>query len=230
MPSPLVIFDLDGTLFHTAPDLMDSLNHVIGSAGLAPVSYNDMTYLVGSGARAMIAKALELRETQIEPAAFEQMFDRFLEHYSASMPGGSQTYPGVVDAMDRLELAGYSLAVCTNKTEAMARRLLELTGHLSRFAAVTGGDTFAVKKPDAGHIHGTLDLADGDPARSVMIGDSVNDISAARNAGIVSIGVPFGYSDTAMEELGPDHVIGHFDELTPELVGRLLNNGRQAAG
>ncbi|WP_419912894.1 HAD family hydrolase [Hoeflea sp.] len=226
MPSPLIIFDLDGTLFHTAPDLMDSLNHVIGTAGLAPVNFDDMTFLVGSGARAMIARALELRETQVEPAAFEQMFMQFLEHYSASMPGASEPYPGVVEAMDRLAAADYALAVCTNKTEAMARRLLDLTGHLPRFSAVTGGDTFSVKKPDAGHILSTIEQAGGDPALSIMIGDSVNDISAARNAGVASIGVPFGYSDTAMEELGPDHILGHYNELTPELVGRLLSLNR----
>ena len=225
MPSPLVMFDLDGTLFHTAPDLMDSLNHVIGGLGLSPVDYDDMTFLVGSGARAMIARALELRETEIATAEFEGLFAQFLEHYSASMPGTSEPYPGVVEAMDRLAAAGYALAVCTNKTEAMARRLLELTGHLPRFAAVAGGDTFAVKKPHADHLHGTIRLADGDPSRSIMIGDSVNDISAARSAGIASIGVPFGYSDTAMAELGPDHIISHYNQLTPELVGRLLNGG-----
>lgn len=222
MSKPLIIFDLDGTLLHTAPDLMESLNHTISSLDVEPVAYEDMTYLVGSGARAMIGKALELRGKPVSADEFEQLFALFLEHYSASMPGQSETFPGVLDAMTRLEDAGYVLAVCTNKTETMAQRLLELKGLMSRFAAVTGGDTFAVKKPDAEHIHGTIRMAGTHPSLAVMIGDSVNDIRAAANAGIPSIGVPFGYSDTAIEDLGPDHVIGHYNELTPQLVGRLL--------
>ncbi|MCY6380297.1 HAD family hydrolase [Hoeflea prorocentri] len=222
MSQPLVIFDLDGTLLHTAPDLLDSLNHTISSMELAPVTFDDITYLVGSGARVMIDKALQLRNNPVSAEEFEALFALFLTHYSASMPGRSEPYPGVLDAMARLEDAGYALAVCTNKTEIMAHRLLELTGLMPRFKAVTGGDTFAVRKPDAGHIHGTIDMAGAHPSLAVMIGDSVNDVQAAANAGIPSIGIPFGYSDTAMENLGPDEIIGHYNELTPELVGRLL--------
>ena len=115
-----------------------------------------------------------------------------------------------------------ALAICTNKTEAMARRLLELLGLSHRFAAITGGDSFAVRKPHGDHIHGTIDQALGDKSATVMVGDSVNDIHAARNAGVPSIAVPFGYSDVAVEELAPNRVIQHYDELTPDLVYGLL--------
>lgn len=225
MPSPLVIFDLDGTLLDTAPDLMISLNHTIGSIGLDPVHRDDMTFLVGRGARAMIGKALELRNSVVDDAEFERLFDCFLDHYGAFMPGGSKLYPGAADALDRLEAAGISMAVCTNKTESLAVKLLDLTGLMPRLAAVTGGDTFAVKKPDPEHLLRTIDMASGNSSSSLMIGDSVADIAAARNAGIPSIAVPFGYSDIAVEELGPDLVMSHYDQLTAELVNKMLGTG-----
>jgi phosphoglycolate phosphatase len=223
MPSPLVIFDLDGTLLDTAPDLMESLNHAICTLGLEPVRYDDMTFLVGAGARAMIERALDLRKAVIREAELDRLFDQFLDFYSGSMPGASRPYPGVLDAMDRLASAEMSLAVCTNKTEAMAKRLLDLLGLSQRFSAITGGDTFAVRKPHGDHIRWTIKQALGSETAAVMVGDSVNDIQAAQNAGIPSIAVPFGYSDVAVEHLGPDRVISHYEELTPELVTGLLD-------
>ena len=222
MDTPLVIFDIDGTLYHTAPDLMDSLNHTIGTIGLAPVRFEHMTYLVGSGARVMINRALELHSRTIDPEELERLFELFIDHYGQSMPGSSALYPGAAAAMNRLEAAGMTMAVCTNKTESVALRLLELTGHLPRFKAVTGGNTFAVRKPDPLHVLQTIELAGASPAAAVMIGDSVNDIAAAKDAGIPSIAVPFGYSQEPVESFGPDHVMQHYDELTPQLVSRLI--------
>ncbi len=229
MPKPLVIFDLDGTLLDTAPDLMDSLNHTIDALGLEPVAYEDMTYLVGSGARAMIERALDLQKHQPANGEMDMLFNRFLDHYSAMMPGSSAPYPGLPEAMRRLEEAGMELAVCTNKTEALATRLLGLLDLSDYFAAITGGDSFSVRKPHRGHIEGTIDRAQGDRTAAVMIGDSVNDIAAARNAEIPSIAVSFGYSDTAVEELSPNHIIHHYDELTADLIyGLLAETGQQA--
>ena len=115
------------------------------------------------------------------------------------------------------------LAVCTNKLEELAIPLIEKLGLADRFAVVTGGDTFPVRKPDAGHILGTIEKAGARPQDAVMIGDSINDILAARNAGIPSIAVTFGYSDVPVAELGADHVISRFSELNAELVRRLLS-------
>jgi len=222
MPTPLVIFDLDGTLLDTAPDLMASLNHTIDAIGLEPVAYEDVTFLVGAGARAMIDRALKLRDTTLSTAEKEQLFERFLDHYGGSMPGETLPYPGLLDAMDRLEAAGISMAICTNKVEALAKRLLTLLGLSHRFAAITGGDTFAVRKPHGDHLHGTIKQAVGHPHMTVMVGDSTRDIEAARNAGVPSIAVPFGYSDVAVETLRPDRIIRHYTELTPELVRDLF--------
>ncbi|CAD7045256.1 phosphoglycolate phosphatase [Pseudorhizobium endolithicum] len=228
MTAPLVIFDLDGTLVDTAPDLIASLNHTIAAAGLAPVTYADLTHLVGQGTRVMIRRAFELRGRHIGDDAIEPLLDRFLEHYKREMPGSSRPYPGLTEALDRLSEAGANLAVCTNKLEELAVPLMEKLGLLDRFITVTGGDTFPVRKPDARHILGTIERAGRRADQAVMIGDSINDILAARNAGIPSIAVTFGYSDVPVAELQPDHVIDHFSELTTSLVDRLIGAGQAA--
>jgi phosphoglycolate phosphatase len=222
LPAPLVIFDLDGTLIDTAPDLVASLNHTIAAHGLAPVGYDDLTHLVGHGARAMIERAFRLRGNPLDESEFPAMLERFIEHYLSGMPGESRPYPGLVESLDRLREAGMLMAVCTNKMEGLARPLIEGLGLTGYFAAITGGDTFAVRKPDPAHLIGTMHLAGGDLARTVMVGDSLNDLKVAYNAGVPSIGVPFGYSDVPIQTLAPTVIIGHFDELTPDLVLSLL--------
>ncbi|HEV7434279.1 MAG TPA: HAD family hydrolase [Pseudorhizobium sp.] len=222
MTPPLVIFDLDGTLIDTAPDLVSSLNHAIAAADLEPVTYGDLTHLVGQGARVMIRRAFDLRGRTIGEDEVESLLERFLAHYKAGMPGASRPYPGLIEALDRLAHAGFTAAVCTNKLEELAIPLIAKLGLTERFRVVTGGDTFPVRKPDAGHVLGTIERAGGDPQRSLMVGDSINDILAARNARIPSIAVTFGYSDVPVEDLGADHIIGDFADLRPELVAHLM--------
>lgn len=220
--APLVIFDLDGTLIDTSPDLVASLNHTITAEGLEPVSYGDLTHLVGQGVHVMIQRAYAMRDLPLDEPTRERLFDRFMEFYLGTMPGQSHAYPGLDAALDRLESAGFKLAVCTNKLERLTFPLLEKLGLKDRFETITGGDTFPWRKPDARHILGTIEKAGAIPARSVMIGDSVNDIAAAKNAAIRSIAVPFGYSDVPVETLGSDRIIAHFDELTPALITEIL--------
>jgi phosphoglycolate phosphatase len=222
LPAPTVVFDLDGTLIDTAPDLVASLNHTIAFHGLAPVTYADLTHLVGHGARAMIERSFRLRGHPLDEAEFPAMLDRFIAHYLENMPGESRPYPGLTAALDRLRDAGMRLAVCTNKMEILARPLIEGLGLTGYFAAITGGDTFAVRKPDPAHLTGTVERAGGDMARTVMVGDSLNDLKVAVNAGVPSIGVPFGYSDVPIVTLNPTVLIDHFDELTPHLIASLL--------
>ncbi|MBX5161259.1 MULTISPECIES: HAD family hydrolase [unclassified Rhizobium] len=218
----LVVFDLDGTLLDTHTDLVESLNHTIAALSLEPVSYDDLTHLVGHGARVMIERACRLRGHPLTQEALPPLVERFIAHYAGNMPGRTEPYPGLVAAMDRLKSQGYRLAVCTNKMESLALGLLDKLDLASYFAAITGGDTFDVRKPDARHLTGTIERAGGDRSRTVMIGDSINDIAVARNAGVPSIAVPFGYSDVPVSSLDPDVIITHYDELTPELVERLL--------
>ena len=218
----LVVFDLDGTLLDTHIDLVDSLNHTIAALDLAPVTYDDLTHLVGHGAKVMIERACKLQGHSLEPEQLPGLLERFIAHYTENMPGATVPYPGLIDAMDHLKGKGYRLAVCTNKLEGLARTLLERLQLTHYFDAITGGDTFAVRKPDAGHLLGTVEMAGGDPRRTIMVGDSANDILVARNAGIPSIAVPFGYSDVPIESLRPTHIITAFSELTPDLVDDLI--------
>lgn len=222
MTTPTIVFDLDGTLVDTAPDLIASLNHTIAIADLAPVGFDDLTHLVGQGAKVMIERAFALRGSPLNTDMLPALLERFVDHYIATMPGGSLPYPGLTEALDRLGEAGFRLAVCTNKMEKLAVPLIESLGLAHYFAAVTGGDTFAVRKPDAGHLLGTIERAGGDARFAVMVGDSINDILAAKNANVPSVAVPFGYSDEPIETLGADVIIRHFDELTPGLLAGLL--------
>ena len=222
MKAPLVVFDLDGTMIDTHADLIESLNHTITSAGLEPVTYDDLTHLVGQGARVMIRRAFDLRKTPLADNDLEPLFDRFIAHYKAGMPGKSKPYPGFVDCLTRLKAAGMTVAVCTNKQEALALPLLKELGLFDGFVAITGGDTFDFRKPDGRHVLGTIERAGGDPRRSIMVGDSVNDILAAHNANVPSIAVSFGYSDVPVAELKPTAIIDRYEELTVDLVQRLL--------
>ncbi|KSV89835.1 phosphoglycolate phosphatase [Sinorhizobium fredii USDA 205] len=224
---PLVVFDLDGTLVDTAPDLVASLNHAVTQAGIEPVTYADLTHLVGHGARAMIERTFALRGKALSEEELTWQMKEFVDFYHGSMPGGSLPYPGVIAALDRLQDAGLRLAVCTNKPEMLAKRLLEGLDLIDRFAAISGGDTFSVRKPHAEHLLSTVANAGGVAERAVMVGDSLNDILVARNAAVPSIAVPFGYSDVPIESLSPDRIIQHFDELTPELVKTVLGREKK---
>ena len=221
MTATTIVFDLDGTLIDTAPDLVESLNHTIATRDLQPVGYEDLTHLVGQGARVMIQRAFALRGAPLPDEDIPALLDCFIDHYEAGMPGKSRPYPGLVEALERLRAAGFRMAVCTNKMERLALPLVERLELTSYFTAIAGGDTFAFRKPDPAHILATVERAGGTPDKVLMIGDSINDILAARNGDIPSIAVDFGYSDVPVEELGASHVIGHFNELTVELVEQL---------
>lgn len=208
-----VVFDLDGTLVETAPDLIRATNHVLGLAGLEPVAPAAIRPSISFGGRAMIVKALEIRNARLAEAEIDRLLEPFLAYYAANIAVESHAFPGLEPALDALSGRGARLAVCTNKREGMSRLLLDTLGLTSRFKAIAGRDTFPVWKPHPDHLTGAIRLAGGDPGNAVMIGDSDTDIQTARAAGVPVIGVPFGYTDTPIEQLGPDAVISHYDEL-----------------
>ncbi|TDH36013.1 phosphoglycolate phosphatase [Pseudohoeflea suaedae] len=222
MTAPTILFDLDGTLLSTAPDLLASLNFVLESEGLRTLTENEVGHQFGQGARAMIMHGYRHNAAMADENRLAAMTERFVRHYADNMPGQSALFPGLAEAMDRLDGAGMTLAVCTNKREDLARTLLEGLSLTHRFAAICGGDTFPVRKPDGKHLLMTIERAGGDPARAVMIGDSSSDILGAKDANIASIAVPFGYTDQPVESFGPDRVIANYAELTPELIEGLL--------
>ncbi|AJY47097.1 HAD family hydrolase [Martelella endophytica] len=222
MSSPLAIFDLDGTLIDTAPDLIDSLNHAIAPHGLPPFGVDKVKLLVGRGVKVMIQRAFAFHDRTLDGEAFDACFARFTEHYRAGMPGKSRPYPGLLEALARLKDAGYGLAVCTNKREELTMPLLEALDLAEWFGTITCGDTFEYRKPDPRHVSGTIERAGATVAHAVMIGDSANDIDAAKGADVSTVAVTFGYTEKPAEELGADKVISHFDRLTPALLDTLI--------
>ena len=227
-PPPIAVFDLDGTLAETAPDLIATLNVILRQEGLPEVPLAKARDMIGAGARAMIERGFELARKDLTPEHSDELFRRFLAIYADNLCVGSHLFPGVEEALDALSGAGYRLAVCTNKVELHSRRLLEQLGVADRFAAICGRDTFLWYKPDARHLTQTIEAAGGDPARAVMVGDSRTDIDTAKAAGIPVIAVPFGYTDVPVEELGPDAVIQNYGELVAAVA--TLPNHRELGG
>jgi phosphoglycolate phosphatase len=210
---PIAVFDLDGTLADTAGDLVGTLNVILKREGLSPLPVRKARDMIGAGARALIERGFEAAGKELTPAHLDELFRQFMVHYGENICVRTRLYPGVAAALDRLEAAGFILAVCTNKVEEHSVKLLRELGIGHRFAANCGRDTFAYFKPDARHLLLTIERAGGNPTQAVMVGDSRTDIVTARNAGIPVVAVPFGYTEVPVRDLNPDLVIDHFDGL-----------------
>jgi phosphoglycolate phosphatase len=216
-PPPVAVFDLDGTLADTAPDLIATLNVVMDGEGLPHVPFEVAREIIGAGARAMIEAGMTSNRRDVTPERIEELFLVFLAHYAKNLSRHSRLFEGVEAALDALEAQGFKLAVCTNKVEGHSVALLRDLGIAERFAAICGRDTFPYFKPDPRHLTMTIDAAAGSLAGSVMVGDSRTDIATAKAAGIPVVAVDFGYTDVPVSELGPDIVISRFADL-PEAV------------
>jgi len=217
MTAPLLVFDLDGTLVDTAPDLVDTLNVVFAREGLPAVPYESARTMIGGGAKAMLLRGLEADGREATPALMDRLFAEFLEHYTANIAVRSRPFPGLIEALDLLAQRGHRFAVCTNKLERLSLLLLRELDLADRFAAICGQDTFGIQKPDPEILRRTIAAAGG-AGTAVMIGDSVTDIRTARAAGIPVIAVDFGYSEQPVAEYGPDRVISHFAQLPGEIA------------
>jgi phosphoglycolate phosphatase len=211
--SPIAVFDLDGTLADTIYDLIATLNVVLESEGLPALSLEEGRTLVGAGARALIERGLAVAGRNVSSDQLDELHRLFLDHYGRNLCVDTRLFPGVVAALDRLEDAGFALAVCTNKYEHHSIELLEGLGIASRFRAICGRDSFPYAKPDPRHLLLTIERAGGDPSRAVMVGDSITDIATAKAARIPVIAVTFGYTDRPVQELEPDVLIDHYDRL-----------------
>ncbi len=212
--SPLVIvFDLDGTLVDSAPDLLNTLDFILNEYNVAPVDRDATRNMIGGGARQLLVRALERAGVVPSQAEMDAMTKRFIEHYAAHIADVSRPFPGLDRALDALEARGMRLAVCTNKTERLARLLLDRLDLTRRFAAITGADTYGVAKPNPRPLFSTISASGGVAPRAVMVGDSATDIATAKAAGVPSVAVTFGYTETPAQQLGADRVIDHFDAL-----------------
>jgi phosphoglycolate phosphatase len=208
-----LVFDLDGTLVDTAPDLLAATNHVLADAGLPPVPADVVRPSIGFGARHMIVEGLRRSRTQLPEQEIDHLLTRFLTFYESNIAVGSRPFDGVTAALTAFEEAGARLAVCTNKREDLSRSLLSALNLDRHFVALAGRDTFPVSKPDPEHLLGTIQMAEGDPARAIMIGDSGVDVATAKAAGVPVVACSFGYSERPVAELGADWIIHHYSEL-----------------
>jgi len=217
-----IVFDLDGTLIETAPDLVGTLNFLLERENIAPLPLASARTMIGQGAKALIARGFAAAGAPLDEPKLSALFVDFIAHYLAHIADESRPFPGLLAAMDRLEADGARLAVCTNKRTDLSVALLDALNLSHRFAAIVGGDAVAAQKPAAVHLTATIERAGGDAGRAVMVGDSASDAGAARAAGVPLVLVSFGYTDVPAHELGADVLIDHFDEL-PDACLRLLD-------
>lgn len=221
MTPTTLVFDLDGTLVDTAPDLIDTLNVVFEHEGLPRVPYDEARALIGGGAKAMIIRGLAAEGRSVSPAQVQKLLADFIEHYSAHIADRSRPFPGVEGMLEQLAAEKHCLAVCTNKLEKLSVKLLETLGLARHFAVICGQDTFGVQKPDPMMLRKTIAAAGGQASDAIMIGDSETDVRTARAAAIPIIAVDFGYTARPVAEFGPDRIISRFTDL-PAAIAELV--------
>ena len=220
-----LVFDLDGTLVDTAPDLIAALNFVLVREGLAPLPMHRARNMIGAGARRMLERGLEAEGRTVTVEELDKLTKDFIGYYADHIAEASRPFEGLEAALDDLQGQGFQFAVCTNKLEWLSKRLLDQLGMSTRFAAICGADTFGVAKPDPVILQQTLARAGGHLTSAIMVGDAGPDVGVARRAGIPVIGVEFGYTDVPIAELKPDRLIGHMNDL-PAAVQSLIKVAR----
>lgn len=217
LPSTIV-FDLDGTLVDTAPDLLNALDATIAPLGLPPVDRAVARNHISGGARMLLQRALSSNGRQVEATQLEDLTATLLTYYTTHIAVDSRPFPGMEEALAQLAADGAHLTVCTNKLEHLARKLLDALDLTRHFAAITGGDTYGRAKPDPLPLSATVSAAGGSLERAVMVGDSLTDIAVARAGAIPVVAVSFGYTEIAPAELGADRLIHCFSELNGALT------------
>ncbi|HEY3917613.1 MAG TPA: HAD-IA family hydrolase [Stellaceae bacterium] len=205
---PLLVFDLDGTLVDALPDLTAALNRMLAARGLAPLMPAEVRPMVGDGTRKLLERAFAARGAAFDAASEAA----FLADYTAHVADATRPFPGVEATLARLRDEGWHFAICTNKSTAATKALLNALGLAHWFAALGCGDTFAARKPDPAHLGGTVALADGSRERSIMVGDHANDIAAGTALGLPTVFAAWGYGDRKMAA-GASTVAERFSEL-----------------
>lgn len=215
----LLVFDLDGTLIDSAPDLRAAVNEMLRERGQPPLSLAQIRRMIGDGAPPLVRRALA--ESGLDPdQATAAALPRFLQLYEGDAVRLTRPYPGVPATLVALRQQGYRTAICTNKPQHATITVLEGLGLSSLFDAIAGGDRFAVKKPDPGHLLGLLAALGGQTERAAMIGDNENDAAAAHGAGMPLVLMRYGYARVDPELLGADALLDHFADL-PAALDRL---------
>ncbi len=217
-----VVFDLDGTLIDSAPDLRTAVNRMLADRGRRGLGLGAVTAMVGDGVHKLVERALAAtgKETPTD-GEIARATRRFIDFYEGHGADLTRAYAGAVEALKCLRDEGYALGICTNKPHRATCGILGALDLEGYFSAVLGGDSLdGVRKPDPRHLLAVLERLGATRGNAVMVGDTENDVAAARGAGVPVIAVAFGYAKVPAAELGADAVIGHFDEL-PDAIRRL---------
>jgi phosphoglycolate phosphatase len=217
MTARAVVFDLDGTLVDTAPDLARATNHVLALHGRKPVSDKDVRGMAGLGGRMLIRRGFAATGAPVNEEEIEELFKAFLAFYAANIAIGSTLYPGTRQLLDRCRESEIGLGICTNKPEALSRALIGGLGLLDYFGAIVGMDTISVAKPDPRIYGETLRRLEVNGGRTVMIGDSETDVLTARAAGVPVIAVTFGYTPKPVKDFRPDYLVDTYDDMWPAI-------------
>ena len=219
--TPVLIFDLDGTLVDTAPDLLAALNTALAQEGRPPLDPEDLRRLVGRGARVLISEAFNMAVGPTEPDALQRMLIRFLEHYRDHLADNSRPFPGVVETLRALRDQGARLGVLTNKPHDLALKLLDALELSPLFGAVYGQGRKPYFKPDPRIFEDIVEEMGGRGSGALMVGDSIADVEVARAAGAPVLLVSFGYTPEPARALGADAVVDDFRDI-PAAAWRLL--------
>ena len=210
-----IVFDLDGTLIHSAPDLQAAANKMLADYDLAPLDVSTIESFIGNGVPKLVERCLRVYGF---PQS-EEAIDKMRRYYDADPYTLTEPYAGVVDCLHALKAAGIKMAVCTNKPVAPALTILDGLDLTKYFDVVVGGDTYPTHKPDAQPLLGCMEKMGADMANTVYVGDSETDALTAKNADMTFALFSGGYRKTPCEELRHHFLFDHFDTLTPYLKG-----------
>jgi len=212
-----LVFDLDGTLVDTAPDIIASLNHTLAMDGLAALDGQTCRHLIGKGVRELIMRAYSLVGQNPDEAQITSLIERFMVHYRDHISDHSRPFERTESILKTLKNAGATLSICTNKPHELSLKLIKNLGWEDYFSSILGADAVVNKKPSAQHLWNCVDKAGGQRQKTVMIGDSITDFETGQNAGVPVILFSHGYSDTDLSALKSFALIDHYDDLIATL-------------
>lgn len=219
-----ILFDLDGTLIDSAPDIANSVNSLLAEYDLEALTLDQVRSMIGNGIRKLVERAFAARGISLDEAGLDERHGRMMVVYADNLTGASALLPGAVDVLSAYHHAGTKLAVVTNKPEGFSRTILDHFGLSGMVGAVVGGDTISTRKPEPGMLLHALALMEVAPHDALMVGDSPADIDAAIAAGIQSVAVRGGYTNVAVEALGADLVIDRLDDLAGAIAALISSS------
>ncbi len=210
-----LIFDLDGTLVDTAPDLHAATNHVLGLIDRPAISMAELRAFVGHGAMNLIERGVAATGDAVDQATLKKLHGNFLEYYGDNVADHSVVFDGLLAVLDKAQSRGLKMGVCTNKVEHLSHKLLTELNMMQKFGSLIGGNTLAVMKPDPAPLIEAATRLGVNPKNIMMVGDSETDIRTAQNAGVPVLAVTFGYTSQHVSAFNPTHMIDHYDEAWP---------------